>query len=170
MPANNNSGDSADEPRNSHLAYKDSPFIVHWGDVSRIPRCVRTLCRVSSPPSRHQPETSLSVEDLNHPRPSLQFLIEPLRAVGGADAPAVRLREGQASEALLDVVGHLRMAPAPPICQLAGEPERRPLLGVANTPRARIPQGGRALFLPTHLRAQAQGTPARNVAGADRIA
>ena len=36
----------------------------------------------------------------------------------------MRLWEGQASEAILDVVGHLRMATAPPIRQLGGEPER----------------------------------------------
>lgn len=63
------------------------------------------LLRLLDRQCRHQPQARLPVgEDPHHPRPSLQLLVEPLQPVGGADAPTGRLGEGQAGEALLDVL------------------------------------------------------------------
>ena len=53
------------------------------------------------------------------------LLVEPLQRVGGADAPAVRFGEGQAREALLEMLfemfGDPGMTLAPPGCQLTSD-------------------------------------------------
>jgi hypothetical protein len=60
-------------------------------------------------------------------------LVEPLEAVGGADASAVALRERQASEALLDVLldvlGDLLVALLAPLLGHAGSDGQGRLLG-----------------------------------------
>ncbi len=75
----------------------------------------------------YQPQARLSVrKDPHHPSAPLYLLVEPLQGVGGADAPAVGLREGQAGKALLDVLfemfSNLGVACTPPGCQLGSEP------------------------------------------------
>src|SRR5215204_7582884 len=67
---------------------------------SRLP-----FLRLLDAQRRHQPEARLAVgEDPHHPTAALYLLVEPLLAVGRADAPLVALGEGQASETLLDVL------------------------------------------------------------------
>ena len=55
-----------------------------------------------------QPQGRCSVgEDHDYPGPSLDLLVEPLRAVGGPYPLSVRLREEKAAQAVLDVVVQL---------------------------------------------------------------
>jgi len=57
---------------------------------------------------------SLVGKDPHHPAATLYLLVEPLEPVRGADAPAVRLGESQAAEALLyvlfEMLGYLLVA------------------------------------------------------------
>jgi hypothetical protein len=75
---------------------------------------------------------------------ALYLLVEPLQAIGGTDSPPVALGERKARQALLyvllEVFGHLFVAPAPPIGQLLGGPQSSSsLVGAENTARRPAP-------------------------------
>lgn len=98
----------------------------------------------------HQPQARLRIrEDPYQPRPTLYLLVEPLLAVGRADAPAVTLGERQAAQALFDVflevLGDPLVAlPSPLLGHGGGEPEG--LLG-ARLGEDRAEVGGQLLAL-----------------------
>src|SRR5215210_1462861 len=63
------------------------------------------LLRYLDRQSRHKAQARLAVrEDPHHSCATLYLLVEPFQRVGGADASAVALGEGQAGKAFLDVL------------------------------------------------------------------
>src|SRR5690606_33404324 len=99
-------------------------------------------------------QASLAVrEDANHPRSSLQFLVETLQAVRRADAPPMRLREREARQrrldADLDPFRHRRMRGTPALHHLLSE-RKRPLLVGRREDRLQVSRE-RRLMLPSYL-------------------
>src|SRR5215210_5665567 len=109
------------------LAILQTPMLAQLLHV-QVASAGQPLLALLNRQRRHQPQARLLVrEDPHHPRSTLYLLVETLEAVGGADASAVRLREGQASETLLDVLfevlSYLGVALAPPGRQFGSEPQ-----------------------------------------------